>query len=168
MHGWLSYFSATYGCDVTTPPQEIHADHVNMIRPLDRKSAAYDFFYRVYRDNPVLEEQFVTREKVVPGLEADCDQRNADPDFIVRTVLDSSLHEKVVSASASLVDAKDLREVNPNPPVVTKVDSDGAAHVRYGFSGPSKKLFVCLGSGRASLKVEFSISQLVPVKEPGS
>ena len=24
----VSYFSATYGCDVTTPPQEIHADHV--------------------------------------------------------------------------------------------------------------------------------------------
>ncbi len=31
----VSYFSATYGCDVTTPPQEIHADHVNMIRPLE-------------------------------------------------------------------------------------------------------------------------------------
>ncbi len=58
----VSYFSATYGCDVTTPPQEIHADHMNMIRPVDRKSSAYDFFYRVYRDNPVLEEQFVTRD----------------------------------------------------------------------------------------------------------
>jgi pimeloyl-ACP methyl ester carboxylesterase len=164
----VSYFSATYGCDVTTPPQEIHADHGNMIRPLDRKSAAYDFFYRVYRDNPVLEEQFVTREKIVPGLTADCDQINANPDFIVRTTLDSSLHEKVVSASASLVDAKDLRDVNPNPPVVTKVDPDGAVHVRYSFRGPSRKLFVCLGSGRASLKVEFSISQQVPVREPGN
>jgi pimeloyl-ACP methyl ester carboxylesterase len=163
----VSYFSATYGCDVTTPPQEIHADHGNMIRPLDRKSAGYDFFYRVYRDNPVLEEQFVTRERVVPGLEADCDQRNANPDFIVRTTLDSALHEKVVSASASLVDTKDVRDLNPNPPVVTKVDLDGAAHVRYGFSGPSKKLFVCLGAARASLKVEFSISQQVPVREPG-
>jgi pimeloyl-ACP methyl ester carboxylesterase len=163
----VSYFSATYGCDVTTPPQEIHADHGNMIRPLDRKSAGYDFFYRVYRDNPVLEEQFVTRERVVPGLEADCDQRNANPDFIVRTTLDSALHEKVVSASASLVDTKDVRDLNPNPPVVTKVDLDGAAHVRYGFSGPSKKLFVCLGAARASLKVEFSISQQAPVREPG-
>jgi pimeloyl-ACP methyl ester carboxylesterase len=164
----VGYYSATYGCDVTTPPQEIRADHVNMIRPPDRQSAAYDFFYRVYRDNPVLEEQFVTRETVVPGLEADCDQINADTDFIVRTALDSSLHEKVVSAAASLVDAKDVRDVNPNPPQVTKVDADGAAHVRYGFRGPSKKLFVCLGAARASLKVEFSISQMVAAREPGS
>ena len=64
----VSYFSATYGCDVTTPPQEIHADHVNMIRPADRKASAYDFFYRVYRDNPILEEQMVTRDNVIAGL----------------------------------------------------------------------------------------------------
>jgi hypothetical protein len=110
----------------------------------------------------------VTRETVVSGLQADCDQINANPDFIVRTALDSSLHEKVVSASASLVDAKDVREVNPNPPQVVKIDPDGTAHVRYGFRGPSKKLFVCLGAARASLKVEFSIRQLVPVREPGN
>ncbi len=163
----VSYYSATYGCDVTTPPQEIHADHQNMIRPLDRASSAYDFFYRVYRDNPVLEEHVVTRGAVVPGLEADCDLTNASPDFLVPMALDSGLHEKVVSATASLVDARDIRDVNPNPPTVTKVDSDGTAHVRYGFRGPSKKLFVCLGSGRASLKVEFSISQQVPMREPG-
>src|ERR1700690_2641954 len=47
----VSYFSATYGCDVTTPPQEIHTDHVHMIQPSDRKSPAYDFFYRAYRAN---------------------------------------------------------------------------------------------------------------------
>jgi pimeloyl-ACP methyl ester carboxylesterase len=164
----VSYYSATYGCDVTTPPQEIHADHMNMIRPLDRNSSSYDFFYRVYRDNPVLEEQFVTREAVVPGLTAYCDQVNANSDFIVRMALDSALHEKVVSAAAALVDAKDLRDVNPNPPAVTKVDPDGAAHVHYGFRGPSKKVFVCLEAARASLKVEFSISQQVPVREPGS
>jgi pimeloyl-ACP methyl ester carboxylesterase len=164
----VSYFSATYGCDVTTPPQEIKADHGNMIRPLDRQSAAYDFFYRVYRDNPVLEEQFVTRETVVPGLQADCDQINANTDFLVRMALDSALHEKVVSAVASLVDAKELREVNPNPPAVVKIDPDGAVHVRYGFRGPSKKLFVCLGAARASLKVEFRISQQVAVRELGN
>jgi pimeloyl-ACP methyl ester carboxylesterase len=164
----VSYFSATYGCDVTTPPQEIRADHLNMIRPLDRNSAAYDFFYRVYRDNPVLEEHLVTRETVVAGLEASCDQPNASADFAVPMALDSALREKVVAASASLVDAKDLRDVNPNPPSVTRVDPDGTAHVRYGFRGPSKKLLVCLGTARASLKVEFSISQQVPVREPGS
>jgi pimeloyl-ACP methyl ester carboxylesterase len=164
----VGYFSATYGCDVTTPPQEIRADHVNMIRPLDRSSAAYDFFYRVYRDNPVLEEQFVTRERVISGLEADCDQINANTDFAVPIPLDSGLHEKVVSAAASLVDAKDLRDVNPDPPTVVRIDPDGTAHVHYGFRGPSKKLFVCLGGARASLKVDFSVSQQVPVREPGN
>ncbi len=164
----VSYFSATYGCDVTTPPQEIRADHMNMIRPLDRKSPAYDFFYRVYRDNLVLEERFVTRETVVPGLAAECDQVNANPDFIVPMALDSALREKVVSAAASLVDAKDLKDVNPNPPAVVKIDPDGTAHIHYGFRGPGKKLFVCLGPAHASLKVEFSVSQQVPVREPGS
>jgi pimeloyl-ACP methyl ester carboxylesterase len=164
----VSYFSATYGCDVTTPPQAIRADHFDIIRPLDRKSAAYDFFYRVYRDNPVLEEHFVTREAVVAGLEATCDQTNANADFLVPMALDSGLRERVVSAAASLVNAKDLRDVNPNPPMVMKVDADGTAHVRYGFRGPSRKLMVCLGTARASLKVEFSIRQMVPVREPGN
>jgi hypothetical protein len=105
---------------------------------------------------------------VIAGFEAGCDETNANPDFAVPMALDSGLREKVVSASASLVDAKDIRNVNPNPPVVTKVDADGVAHVRYGFSGPSKKLFVCLGSGRASLQVEFLIRQQLPVREPGN
>jgi pimeloyl-ACP methyl ester carboxylesterase len=162
----VSYFSATYGCDVTTPPQEIHANHVDMIRPLDRKSAAYDFFYRVYRDNPILEEQVVTRENVIAGLEAGCDRTNANPDLQVPIAIDSAMHEKVVAAAAFLIDAKDLRDVNPNPPMVTKIDPDGVAHVNYGFSGPSKKVFVCLGAAHASLKVQFSIDRQVPVREP--
>jgi pimeloyl-ACP methyl ester carboxylesterase len=162
----VGYFSATYGCDVTTPPQEIHADHVNMIRPLDRKSSAYDFFYRVYRDNPILEEQVVTRDNVIAGLEAGCGQSNANPDLEVPIGLDSSMHEKVITAAASLINAVDLRDVNPNPPVVTKVDPNGIAHVQYGFSGPTRKLFVCLGTARASLKVQFYIDRQVPIREP--
>jgi pimeloyl-ACP methyl ester carboxylesterase len=162
----VSYFSATYGCDVTTPPQAIHADHVNMIRPLDRKSSAYDFFYRVYRDNPILEEQVVTRDNVIAGLEAGCDKSNANPDLPVPIVLYSSMHEKVITAAASFINAVDLRDVNPNPPVVTRIDPDGVAHVQYGFSGPSKKLFVCLGTARASLKVQFYIDRQVPIREP--
>ena len=161
----VGYFSATYGCDVTTPPQEIRADHQNMIRPANRTAAAYDFFYRVYRNNPVLEEHTITREKVIAGFEAGCDETNANPDFAVPMELDSGLREKVLSASASLVEAKDVRDVNPNPPIVIRVDADGTAHVRYGFRGPSRKLFVCLGTARASLKVEFLIRQEVPVRE---
>ena len=40
----VSYFSATYGCDVTTPPQEIQADHLHMVRPLDRKASGVRLF----------------------------------------------------------------------------------------------------------------------------
>jgi pimeloyl-ACP methyl ester carboxylesterase len=162
----VSYFSATYGCDVTTPPQEIHTDHVHMIQPSDRKSPAYDFFYRAYRANPILEEQIVTRDNVIGGLEAACDRTNANPDLQVPVALDSSMHERVVKADASYVSAVDLRDVNPNPPVVTGVDANGVAHVNYGFRGPSKKLLVCLGTARASLKVEFTIDRQVPIREP--
>jgi pimeloyl-ACP methyl ester carboxylesterase len=162
----VSYFSATYGCDVTTPPQEIRADHLHMVRPLDRTSSAYDFFYRVYRDNPILEERVVTRENVIAGLEAGCDRSNANPDLQVPIALDSAMHEKVTAATASLVDTVDLRDVNPNPPVVTRIEPDGVTHVNYSFSGPGKKLFVCLGTAHASLKVQFSIDQQVPIREP--
>ena len=162
----VGYFSATYGCDVTTPPQEIHADHLNMVRPLDRKSSAYDFFYRAYRDNPILEAQVVARDNVIAGLQAGCDQTNANPDLRVPIALDSAMHEKVVAAVATLINTADIRDVNPNPPVVTRIDPNGAAHVQYGFRGPSKKLFVCLGTAHASLKVQFSIEQQLPIREP--
>ncbi len=162
----VGYFSATYGCDVTTPPQEIHADHLNMVKPLDRKSSAYDFFYRVYRDNPVLEERAITRSTVIPGLEAGCDQTNENADLQVPVALDSTLHEKVVAASASLIDTHDIRNINPSPPMVTRIDPNGVVHVHYSFSGPSKKLFVCYGTARASLQVQLSIVQQVPSREP--
>ena len=162
----VGYFSATYGCDVTTPPQSIHADHVNMIRPPDRKSAAYDFFYRVYRDNPILEDQVVTRDNVIANLEAGCDRTNANPDLQVPIALDSTFHEKIVTASASWINAVDLHDVSPNPPAITSIDPDGVAHVRYAFSGPRRKLFACLGAARASLKVEFTIDRQLPLREP--
>jgi pimeloyl-ACP methyl ester carboxylesterase len=162
----VSFFSATYGCDVTTPPQEIHADHVNLVRPLSRKSSAYDFFYRVYRDNPILNEQVVTRDNVIGGFEAGCDRTDANPDLQIPIALDPTMHEKVVAASASWINAVDLRNVNPNPPVVTKIDPDGVAHVQYAFSGPSRRLLVCHGTAHASLKVEFTIDRQVPIREP--
>ena len=162
----VSYFSATYGCDVTTPPQEIHADHANMIRPLNRASTAYDFFYRVYRDNPILEEQVVTRDNVIAGLVASCDRSNANPDLQVPVALDSAMHEKVIAAQASYINSVDIRDVNPNPPVVTRIDANGVAHVQYGFRGPTRKLFVCLATAHTSLKVQFYIDQQVPIREP--
>jgi hypothetical protein len=103
---------------------------------------------------------------VIEGLEARCGRDNENPDLAVPIVLYGSMHERVISATASLVDAKGVRDVNPDPPVVTRIDPDGVAHVQYGFSGRSKKLFVCLGAAHASLKVQFSIDRQVPVREP--
>lgn len=162
----VGYFSATYGCDVTTPPQEIHADHLHIVKPLDRSASAYDFFRRVYRDNPVLEPQVVLRDNVITGLAAHCDQANVNTDLQVPIGLDSGLHERVTTATAAFVDTVDLRDGNSNLPIVTKVDPDGVAHISYGFRGPTKKLLVCLGTARASLKVEFSIQRQVPMVEP--
>ena len=162
----VSYFSATYGCDVTTPPQEIPADHLHMVRPVNRSAAAYDFFRRVYRDNPIVEEQTVTRESVVAGLEAGCNQSNENADLQVPVALDRTMHERVVGANAFLVNAVDVRDLDADAPAVTRVEPDGVAHVRYGFRGPGKKLLVCLGTARASLKVVFSIVRQVPVREP--
>ena len=164
----VSYFSATYGCDVTTPPQEIPTDHLNMITPPNRSASAYDFFYRVYRDNPVLVEQVVTRDNVIAGLEAGCEKSNTNDDLQVPIGLNSALHERVIGATASLINTVDVHDANPDPPVVTKIDADGVAHVQYGFNGPSRKLFICHGTARASLKVEFSIDEQVPTREPGS
>jgi pimeloyl-ACP methyl ester carboxylesterase len=162
----VGYFSATYGCDVTTPPQEIPADHIRMIKPLNRNSPAYDFFRRVYRDNPILEDEIVLRDNIIRGLQASCNQTSADADLQVPIALDSTLHERVISATASLIDTVDLHDVFPNPPVVTKVDPNGVAHVNYSFRGPGKKLMVCLTSAHASLKVQFSIARQDPVREP--
>jgi len=164
----VSYFSATYGCDVTTPPQEIPADHISMVRPINRATAAYDFFRRVYRDNPVLEEQVVTRDIVVGGLTATCNQASQSPDLQVPVAIDPTLHERVVSATAALIDTVDVHDINPSPPVVTHIDPNGVAHINYSFKGPSKKLLVCLGTARASLKVTFTIDRKVPLREPQS
>jgi hypothetical protein len=137
-----------------------------MIRPLNRNATAYDFFYRVYRDNPILIEQIVTRDIVIPDMKAGCDQSNTNPDLQVPITLDSAMQEKVLSATASWIDAVDLHDVKPNPPAVTGIDPGGAAHVQYSFRGPSKKLFVCLGVAHASLKVEFYVDRQVPLREP--
>jgi pimeloyl-ACP methyl ester carboxylesterase len=162
----VSYFSATYGCDVTTPPQEIPTDHLNLVRPPNRKSAAYDFFYRVYRANPILQQQIVTRDDVIGGFQAACDRINANPDLQIRLPLDPAMHEKVIAATASWIDAVDLRDITPNPPIVTRVDPDGLAHIQFGFTGPRRKLLVCTGIARANLKIVFSVDQQTPLREP--
>ncbi len=161
----VSYFSATYGCDVTTPPQAIAEDHIHLIKPLNRASPAYDFFRRVYRDNPILQEHVVERSNIVAGLVAGCNQTNQNSDLQVPIALDSTLHERVLSATASLIDTVDVRDV-PDPPLVTRIDPTGVAHIQYGFRGPGRKVVVCIGTARASVRVDFSIDQQLPIREP--
>ena len=164
----VSYFSATYGCDVTTPPQAIRADHIHMIKPTGRNDAAYDFFRRVYRDNPITEDQVVIRTNYVAGLLAGCNQINQNSDLQVPIALDGAFHEKVLSATAALVDTEDIRDPDPNPPAVTSIGNNGTAHVRYSFKGPSRKVLVCIGTGHATLKVDFSVRREIPIREPGN
>jgi pimeloyl-ACP methyl ester carboxylesterase len=163
----VRYFSATYGCDVTTPPQEILADHLQMIKPVDRASDTYDFFVRVYHDNPIAEERVVYRDNVISGLNVDCNRTKSDPDLQVPMTLDGSLREKVLTATASLINFDNIQGVNPNPPVVTRIDPNGIAHVSYGFNGLDKNwLGNCPGAGHASVSVQFAIHQDVPIREP--
>ena len=164
----VSYFSATYGCDVTTPPQAIQADHLNLVRPSGRDGDAYQYFLRAYRNNPVLEARAATRTSVVDGFKASCDQTNANSDLLVPIALNASLNEKLISATAAWINTADMRDVYPNPPLVTHIDPNGVAHVQYSFTGPTKKLYVCLSTAHASLKVDFNILSQVPLREAGN
>jgi len=164
----VSYFSATYGCDVTTPPQAINADHLNLVRPAGRDTDAYLYFLRAYRNNPVLEARAETRTTITDGFKATCDQTNANTDLLVPIALNASLNEKLISATASWINTADMRDVYPNPPLVTHVDPNGVAHVQYSFTGPTKKLYVCLSTAHASLRVDFNILSQVPQREPGN
>jgi hypothetical protein len=76
------------------------------------------------------------------------------------------LCNRAVAASAFLVNTVDTTNINPDPPTVTRIDPTSVAHIHYGFSGPNKKLLVCVDTARAALKVHFSINQQVPIREP--
>jgi hypothetical protein len=138
-----------------------------MIKPIDRAADAYDFFVRVYRDNPIVEERVVYRNNVIAGLNVDCNRTKSDPDLQVPMALDGLLHEKVLAATAALINAANIQGVDPNPPVVTIIDPNGIAHVRYGFNGLDRNfLNNCPGGGHASVSVQFTIHQDVPIREP--
>jgi len=62
----VSYYSATYGCDVDTAPQKIDADHISIIKPANRSADAYTFFARMYRNNPVVD--VVATKRIPPTI----------------------------------------------------------------------------------------------------
>lgn len=155
-------YSATYGCDTTTPWRGIQADHIDIIKPADPSAEAYKFFADVYRNNPVIRRGTVIRENRVYES-VDCNHTTSDQDLKVPITLDGSLHELLVGATAEYVDKSNTQ--GESPPAVTSVDPSGVAHVRYGFNGLDKNwLGNCPGGGHLTILVKFSIAQEVPIR----
>ncbi len=160
----VSYYSATYGCDVDTPPQKIMADHIGIVKPDGPKADAYTFFARVYHANPIIDVVEGVRDYKAPGLFVDCNRTNSSSDFQVAAPLDASLHEQVLSAEAELVDRDKIRDVTK--PSVTKVDPNGVAHISYSFRGDGRGLgIIGCPTGHATMLVHFKIHSEIPEKE---
>jgi len=161
----VRYYSATFGCDTDTPPQEILADHIDMVKPIDQSADAYTFFARVYREHPIVDIGEVVRDNKISGLNVDCNRTKSDGDLQVPITLDAAFHEQLLSATAELVETDKIKD--PSPTKVVKIDPSGIAHVSYGFNGLDKEgLFQnCPGGGHASVLVHFTIRREVPVKE---
>ncbi len=159
----VSYYSATYGCDVDTPPKKIVADHIDIVRPSDRSSDAYTFFTRVYHNNPVVNVVESVRDRKLPDLDVDCNKKNAVADLEVPVPLDPALHEQLVSAEAEFVDTNRVKDVST--PVVNKIDPNGIAHIAFAFKGKGRTLLLGCPDGHASLLVHFHIRAEMPVPE---
>lgn len=159
----VNYYSATYGCDVDTPPQKIVTDHIDIVKPANRSADAYTFFARVYRSNPILDVTENVRDNRTFALMVDCNRTNSADDIQVPIALDPTLHQQLLSAEAELVDASKIREISP--PVVTKIDPVGIAHISYSFKGQGRGLLLGCPAGHASILVHFRIRSEVPVAE---
>jgi len=159
----VTYYSATYGCDVDTPPQKIVADHIDIVRPANRSADAYTFFAKIYRNNPVIDVVQTVRDNKVSGLNVVCNRINSSDDLQVPIALDPSQHEQLLSAAAEFVDADNIRDASP--PTVTKIDPGGIAHVSYSFKGRGRELLLGCPAGHTSIVVHFTIRSEVPVLE---
>lgn len=159
----VSYWSATYGCDVDTPAQKIEADHIDIVRPASRSADAYTFFAALYRSHPVIDVVEAVRDNRISGLNVDCNRTNSADDLQVPIALDPALHEQVLSAEAEIADADKIRD--QSAPVVTRIDPSGIAHVAYAFRGQGRGLFLGCPTGHASILVHFKIRSEVPIHE---
>ncbi len=159
----VSYYSATYGCSEDVAPQKVMADHINIVRPANRLADAYTFFARMYRNNPVMSVVESVRDNKISGLNVDCNRTNSGTDLQVPIALDPSLHEQLVSAEVELVDEDKIKEISP--PVVTRIDPGGIAHISYAFKGQGRGLMLGCPTGHASILVHFHVRSEVPVKE---
>jgi pimeloyl-ACP methyl ester carboxylesterase len=159
----VSYYSATYGCDVDTPPQKIDADHIDIVKPAGRSADAYTFFALVYGKNPVLSIVDSVRDSPLLRIDVGCNHTSSADDLAVQVALNPALHEQLLSAQAELVDQAKIRAASP--PVVTKIDPVGIAHISYSFRGEGRGLLLGCPAGHASLVVHFHIRSAVPLNE---
>jgi pimeloyl-ACP methyl ester carboxylesterase len=159
----VTYYSATYGCDVDTAPQKIVADHIDIVRPANRSADAYTFFARVYRNNPIIDVVEAIRDNKISGLRVDCNRTNSGDDLQVPITLDPALHEQLLAVEAELVDIDKIRDISP--PIVNKIDPNGIAHISYSFKGQGRGLLLGCPVGHASILVHFKIRSEVPVRE---
>lgn len=159
----VSYYSATYGCDGDVAPQKVMADHINIVRPASRSADAYTFFARMYRNNPVINVVESVRDNKISGLNVDCNRTNSGSDLQVPIALNPVLHEQLLSAEAELVDKDKIKEISP--PVVTRIDPGGIAHISYAFKGQGRSLLLGCPAGHASILVHFHLRSEVPVRE---
>jgi pimeloyl-ACP methyl ester carboxylesterase len=160
----VSYYSATYGCDVDTPPQKVNADHIDIVKPSSRQADAYTFFAKVYHNNPIINATQTIRDNKVSGLYVPCGGTNSADDLQVPIALDPSQHEQLVDAVAEFVDTADVKD--DDAPAVKKVEPGGIAHIAYSFKGRGHKLglFGC-PTGHASILVHFKVQSQVPLPE---
>jgi len=159
----VSYYSATYGCDVDTPPQRIVANHIDIVKPASRSADAYTFFALIYSKNPVVNVVDSVRNSSPMRIDVDCNRTISTDDLEVPVALDPALHEQLLSAEAELVDTAKIRDISG--PQVTKVDPVGIAHLSYSFKGQGRGLLMGCPAGHASLLVHFHIRSEVPMNE---
>jgi pimeloyl-ACP methyl ester carboxylesterase len=159
----VSYYSATYGCDVDTPPQKIVANHIDIVKPASRSADAYTFFALIYRRNPVLSVVDSVRDSQPLRIDVGCNQTSSAGDLAVPVALNPALHEQLLAAQAELVDTARIRDISPA--VVTKVDPVGIAHIAYSFRGEGRGLLLGCSAGHASLLVHFHVRSQVPLNE---
>lgn len=160
----VSFYSATYGCDVDTPPQKINTDHIDIVKPSSRQADAYTFFAKLYRDNPITNITETVRDYKVSALYVACDRTNSEDDLEVPIALDPAQHEQLTAATAEFVDTQKVRD--DSTIAVTKVDPGGIAHIAYSFRGRGHDLgiFGC-PTGHASILVHFVVRSRVPLMD---
>ena len=160
----VSFYSATYGCDVDTPPQKINTDHIDIVKPSSRQADAYTFFAKLYRNNPITNITETVRDNKVSALYVACDRTNSEADLQVPIGLDPVQHEQLTAATAEFVDTQKVKD-DPTIAVI-KVDPGGIAHIAYSFRGHGHDLgiFGC-PTGHTSILVHFVIRSHVPLIE---